>query len=84
MRSQIGGPKVVPPVDFRRVAREFHNVAKQASFETLFFRVPGRFWNDFGRFWEAKMDVKIDFLEVFQKKIDFLKIIVFPEDNCYF
>ena len=53
------------PVDFRRVPREFHSVAKQASFETLFFRVPGRFWNDFARFWEAKMEVKIDFGEIF-------------------
>ena len=31
------------------------------GFESDFFR----FWVDFGRFWEAKMEAKIDFWEVF-------------------
>ena len=36
MRSQIGSPKVVRPVDFRRGARGFHRVAKQAPFDVAF------------------------------------------------
>ena len=65
MRSQIGGPKAMPPVDLRRLAGGFHSVAKQVSFKTPFFHVPPGFWSDFGRFWEAKIDAKIDFWAVF-------------------
>ena len=65
MQSQFRNPKVARPVDFRRLPDEFHSVAKQGSSKTPFFRVPGRFWNDFGRFGEAKKEVKIDFGEVF-------------------
>ena len=36
MCSQIGSPKVVRPVAFRRVARDLHSVAKQASFDVAF------------------------------------------------
>ena len=36
-------------------------------FHMQFFAILERFGTDFGRFWEAKMDVKIDFLRVFQK-----------------
>ena len=36
MRSQIGSPKVVRPVDLRRVAGDFHSVAKQAPFRIAF------------------------------------------------
>ena len=36
MRSQIGSPKVVSPVDFRRGPRDFHSVAKQAPFRIAF------------------------------------------------
>ena len=32
------------------------------AFKCVFFR----FWSDFGRFWEAKMEAKIDFWEVFR------------------
>ena len=32
MRSHIGNPKAMGPVDFRRAWGDFHNVAKQASF----------------------------------------------------
>ena len=35
--------------------------------ERDFFSILKRFWNDFGGFWEAKMDAKIDFWKVFQK-----------------
>ena len=36
-------------------------------FTIRFFAILERFGTDFGRFWEAKMDVKIDFWKVFQK-----------------
>ena len=36
-------------------------------FKCVFFAILEGFGNDFGRFWEAKMDVKIDFWEGFQK-----------------
>ena len=49
------------PVNFRRVARGFHSVAKQASFYVALGIDFGGFWSNFGRFWEAKMDAKIDF-----------------------
>ena len=65
MRSQIGGPKAMPPVDFRRLAGGLHSFAKQASFEAPIFGVPVRFWSDFGRFLEAKMEPRIDFLDAF-------------------
>ena len=53
------------PVDLRRLPGDFHSVAKQASFQAQFFRVPERFWSDFGRLWEAKVDAKIDFWKLF-------------------
>ena len=66
MRSQIGGPKAMRPVSFRRLAGDFHSVAKQASFKTPFVRVPIRFWIDLGRFWEVQMEVQIYSGEVFR------------------
>ena len=36
MRSQIGGPKAMRPVELRRLAGELHSVAKQASFGIAF------------------------------------------------
>ena len=63
MRSLLDALQTPPPAAFRRVAGDLHSVAKQASFETLLFRVLGRFWKDLGRFWEAKTEVKIDFGE---------------------
>ena len=36
MRSQIGGPKAMPPVNLRRHAGGFHSVPKQASFNIDF------------------------------------------------
>ena len=51
MRSQIGRPKAMAPVDFRRLARGFHSVAKQASFCVAF-------WSDFGGFWKPKWTQK--------------------------
>ena len=37
MRSQIGGPKAMPPVDLRRLPGRSHSVAKQASFNIAFW-----------------------------------------------
>ena len=34
-------------------------------FQMRFYVILERFWNEFGRFWEATMDVEIDFWEVF-------------------
>ena len=36
MRSQIGGPKAMRPVGFRRLAGELHSVAKQALLRIAF------------------------------------------------
>ena len=65
MRSHIGNPKAMRPVNFRRLRGEFHSVAKQASFNIAFGRDFWSFGSDFGRFWEAKTEAKIDFWEVF-------------------
>ena len=66
MRSQIGSPKAMRPVDLRRLAGGLHSVAKQAFFNIAFCRAPGRFWSDFGRLSEeAKMEPRIDFLDAF-------------------
>ena len=66
MRSPLDALQTPTPVNFRRLARELHSVAKQASFETPFVRVPIGFWRVFGRFWEVQMEEKIDFWEVFR------------------
>ena len=65
MHSRMDALQTMVPVNLRRVANNLHSVAKQASFQTLFFRVPGRFYSDFGRLWEAKTDANIDFWDVF-------------------
>ena len=65
MRSPLDALQTPAPVDFRRLAREFHSVAKPDAFKTPFIRVPGRFWSDLGRFWEVQMEVKIYFWEAF-------------------
>ena len=46
-------------------------------FQTRFFAILERFGTDFGRFWEAKMDAKIDFWEVFAKTSTFRKSLFF-------
>ena len=65
MRSHLDALQTTTSVDFRRFAGNLHSVAKQASSKPPFFRVPGRFWSDFGRFSEVEMEVKIDSAEVF-------------------
>ena len=66
MRSLLDALQTPTPVSFRRLPREFHSVAKQASFETLFIRAPIGFWRVLGRFWEVQMEVKIHIWEVFR------------------
>ena len=61
MRSHIGNPKAMAPVNFRRGRGDFHSVAKQASFNIAWRSDFGGFKKDFGRFWEAKTEAKIDF-----------------------
>ena len=53
MRSQIGSPKAMPPVDLRRLAGGFHSVAKQASFNIAF-------WSHFSGFGRPKSMPKFD------------------------
>ena len=61
MRSQIGSPKAMRPVNFRRGVREFHSVAKQASFYVALgtdfrgFRRPN---------WTPKVDFRAFFFDV--------------------
>ena len=65
MRSQIGGPKVMRPVDFRRFLGNFHSVPKQASFDIAAGSDFGGVRSDFGRFWEAKIEPKSNFGRLF-------------------
>ena len=62
MPSQIGGPKTMRPVDFRRLPGGFHNVAKQASFSIAF-------WNNFGGLGKPKSMPKFDFRAFFSDVI---------------
>ena len=66
MRSPLDALQTPTPVDFRRVAREFHSVAEQASFATPFVRLQVGFWRVLGRFREVQMDEKLYFSEVFR------------------
>ena len=38
----------------------------EVFFIVVFIRDVFRFWSDFGRFWKAKMEAKIDFWKVFR------------------
>ena len=62
MRSQIGNPKAMTPVAFRRLPGEFHSVAKQASFN-IAFRV------DLEGFGSPKSMPKCDFRAIFSDVI---------------
>ena len=62
MRSQIGSPKAMGPVDFRRGCGDFHSVAKQASFN-IAFRV------DLEGFGKPKSMPKFDFRAIFSDVI---------------
>ena len=66
MRSPLDAFQTLRPVSFRRFARDFHSVAKQASFENPFVRVPSWFWRDLERFWGVQLGVKIYFWTVFR------------------
>ena len=61
MRSQIGGPKAMRPVGFRRVPSEVHSVAKQALFYIAF----GAHFQGFWEVWGGQLGVENRFLRVF-------------------
>ena len=61
MLSQLDALQRPRPVDFRRLPRGFHSVAKQASFRIAFRSDFERIWKDLGFFSEAEMGAKIDF-----------------------
>ena len=65
MPSHLDALQTPTPVNLRRFARDFHSVAKQASFSIALRSDFGGFWSDFRRFWEANMEAKIDFSELF-------------------
>ena len=58
MRSHIGSPKAMRPVDPRRGPGGLHSVAKQASFSVAF-------WSNFGGFGRLKSMPKFDFRALF-------------------
>ena len=58
MRSHIGSPKAMIPVNFRRGAGDFHSVAKQASFNIAF-------WSHFNGFGRPESVPKFDFRAFF-------------------
>ena len=61
MPSHLDALQTLSPVNLRRLPGGFHSVAKQASFHIGFKSDVWGFWDVFGRFWEAKMEVNIDF-----------------------
>ena len=65
MRSLLDALQTPPPVNFRRLAREVHSVAKQASFCIAPRSDFSWCWSDFRRFWELNADAKIDFWIIF-------------------
>ena len=58
MRSHIGSPKAMIPVDLRRLPGGLHSVAKQASFNIAF-------WSHFSGFGRPKSMPKFDFRAFF-------------------
>ena len=65
MLGLLDALQTLRPIDFRRLPRQFHSVAKRASFYIAFGRDFCGFRVDFERFGGGKMEAKIDFLEVF-------------------
>ena len=99
MRSPLDALQTPGPVNLRRLLGKLHSVAKQASFSIAFRRDFGGFSSDFGRVWEAKMEVEIDFSVIFFDvfpnaiwhrflldfwRLETLKITVFRKENLYF
>ena len=58
MRSNLDAQQAMASVNFRRLPRHSHSVAKQASFRVAF-------GSDLGTFLEAKMDATTRFLSIF-------------------
>ena len=57
MHSHLDALQAMTPVGLRRLARDFHSVAKQASF----YMASELIFKDFGRFGAANLEWKIDF-----------------------
>ena len=65
MRSHLDALQTTTSVDFRRVARDLHSVAKQASFETLVCSIFCRFWSPGPPKMEPKSSPKSNFVYFF-------------------
>ena len=76
MRSHIGSPKAMAPVDFRRFAGGSHSVAKQALFSIAF-------GTDFGGFgepnWTRKSSFEALFFDVFSECVSLSILVRFLE-----
>ena len=49
-----------------------------------FFANLGMIWERFGEVWGDQNGSKNRYLAAFTENVDFLKIVVFPQENCYF
>ena len=65
LKDQGDSRKALSPGAFRRFLGSLHSVAKQASFRVALRSDFRGFRSDFRRFWEAPMDAKIDFRDIF-------------------
>ena len=61
MHSHLDALQAMPPVSFRRLPRDFHSVAKQASFYIAF----GAHFQGFWEVWGGQLGVENRFLRVF-------------------
>ena len=65
MPSRLDALRTTTSVALRRLVGKSQSVAKQASSDVASGRDFKGFRKDFGRFWEAKTEAKIDVSEVF-------------------
>ena len=65
MHSLLDALQTLRPVAFRRFPRDFHSVAKQASFRIASRSDFSWYWSDFQKFWELNADAKIDVWIIF-------------------
>ena len=76
MRSHIGSPKAMAPVNFRRLPGDLHSVAKQASFNIALWT----HFNGFGRPKSMpKFDLRAFFFDVIFESVLTLKFYRFLE-----
>ena len=65
MHSHLDALQTMPSVDFRRAPGNLHSVAEQAPFNIALQGVLWGFRKGLKRFWEANMEARIDFFNVF-------------------